>query len=184
MQRTHAQEPPEIPGVDPLQDPALGREDGPKTKQLLTRYPRRADPIRSKAFRSCLGIMRLANITPRIALRPPAPRALSIKAYSFKSVESILKKNGSINNPFSLIDPRSPNHPSHSNVRGKTTITRKEITNAYPTHPGQTLRHEAQRHGRCSSKSKSTNLRSRICPLRSASPSSSIDNGLGRRSEK
>jgi transposase len=80
----------------------------------------RAHP--QQGFRSCLGVLRLAKRYSPERLELACKRALSIGAYNFKSVESILKNN---------LDqkPLPPNSkPSdekstldvHENVRGKT----------------------------------------------------------------
>ena len=46
---------------------------------------------RSRAFRSCLGLLRLAKCHGDARLEAAAERALAIGSYSYRSVESILK---------------------------------------------------------------------------------------------
>ena len=92
-------------------------KNGPNTKQLL------ASILQSKThpeqgFRSCLGIMRLGNRYSSDRLEAACTRALRISAYSFKSVESILKKN--LDQQPLLFDQDEPDQSTpHSNVRGK-----------------------------------------------------------------
>ena len=90
---------------------------GPKTSQLVTQIMQNR-PHPEQGFRSCLGIMRLASRYSPQRLEAACTRALTIKTYSFKSVESILKN--SLDQQPLLFDP--PDHqPSaqHSNIRGK-----------------------------------------------------------------
>ena len=67
-------------------------EHGPMTKSLVEAILE-SRPHPEQGFRSCLGIMRLGKHYPRERLEAACARALAIKAYSYKSVESILKKN-------------------------------------------------------------------------------------------
>lgn len=90
---------------------------GPKTSQLVTHILQNR-PHPEQGFRSCLGIMRLASRYAPQRLEAACTRALSIKTYSFKSVESILK-NGLDQQPL-LFDPPDHQPPAqHSNIRGK-----------------------------------------------------------------
>jgi transposase len=50
-------------------------------------------PHPEQGFRSCLGIMRLGKRYGQERLEAACKRALFMKAYSYKSVESILKNN-------------------------------------------------------------------------------------------
>jgi transposase len=107
---THAQKPPALSGVDPIQDCPVGRKNGPNTKQLLSAILQsKTHP--EQGFRSCLGIMRLTKSYSSDRLEAACSRALLIKAYSFKSVESILKKT-STNRPFFLIKTKPIRAPS------------------------------------------------------------------------
>lgn len=87
---------------------------GPHTQRLVTGImQRRTHP--EQGFRSCLGVMRLAKVyTPR-RLESACKRSVSINSYTFKSVESILKK-GLDQQP---ITPETRNKASvHPNLRG------------------------------------------------------------------
>ena len=90
---------------------------GPKTSQLVTHIMHNR-PHPEQGFRSCLGIMRLANKYSPQRVENASARALAIKAFSYKSVESILKNN--LDHQPLLFDPPDHHHsPPHSNIRGK-----------------------------------------------------------------
>ena len=81
-----------------------------------------------QGFRSCLGIMRLAKKYSPERLEAACARALIIKAYSYKSVESILK---------SKLDTQDLSVPSlqdkpilHENLRGKEYYLTQEVSHA------------------------------------------------------
>jgi transposase len=57
-------------------------------KEIMERRPHP-----EQGFRSCLGIMRLGRRYGQERLEAACKRALFMKAYSYKSVESILKNN-------------------------------------------------------------------------------------------
>jgi len=65
-----------------------------------------------QGYRACLGILRLAG-------QYPAARALRARAYSFQSLESILR-NSLDQLPLAPQDPAvvAPSAPPHDNVRG------------------------------------------------------------------
>jgi transposase len=92
--------------------------NGPHTKQLLTCILQsKTHP--EQGFRSCLGIMRLGKRYSPDRLEAACLRALLIKAYSFKSVESILKKN--LDQQPLLFEQDETEQPTpHKNVRGNT----------------------------------------------------------------
>ena len=90
---------------------------GPKTGQLVTHIMQNR-PHPEQGFRSCLGIMRLASRYSPQRLEAACTRALSIKTYSFKSVESILK-NGLDQQPLLFDAPDHRPSAQHSNIRGK-----------------------------------------------------------------
>ena len=115
--RTHAQEPSEISGVDPFQDHPLGREKRPQD-QSAGHHILENRPHPEQGFRSCLGIMRLANQYSPERLETACTRALTIKTYSYKSVESILK-NGLDQQPLLFDAPDHQPPAQHSNIRGK-----------------------------------------------------------------
>jgi len=92
-------------------------KNGPKTQKLVTRIlDSRSHP--EQGFRSCLGIMRLGKRYSSERLEAACERVLLINAYSYKSVESILKK-GLDQQPF-LFDQIENDQPlNHHNIRGK-----------------------------------------------------------------
>ena len=92
-------------------------QNGPHTKQLLSAILQsKTHP--EQGFRSCLGIMRLSKRYSSDRLEAACSRALRISAYSFKSVESILKKN--LDQQTLLFDQDETDQSTpHSNVRGK-----------------------------------------------------------------
>ena len=63
---------------------------GPSTAELVKEIMERR-PHPEQGFRSCLGIMRLGRRYGEERLEAACTRALVLKAYSYKSVESILK---------------------------------------------------------------------------------------------
>jgi transposase len=69
-----------------------------------------------QGFRSCLGIVRLAERYGAERLEAAAERALAVRAHSYRSVESILR-TGLDRQPLA---PEGPGraHPDHDNVRG------------------------------------------------------------------
>ncbi len=81
-----------------------------------------------QGFRSCLGVMRLAKHYSPERLEAACARALVIRALSYKSVESILKRGldrqelpGSSTSQKALL---------HYNIRGKEYYHEKGATNA------------------------------------------------------
>lgn len=89
---------------------------GPKTRDLVKRIMENR-PHPEQGFRSCLGIMRLADHYSPSRLEKACERALTIKAYSYKNVKSILK-TGLDRQPllFEDLDPKPI--PLHKNIRG------------------------------------------------------------------
>jgi len=92
-------------------------QNGPNTKQLITSIlDTRTHP--EQGFRSCLGIIHLAKLYSQDRLEAACQRALLIKAFSFKSVQSILKKN--LDQQTLLFEKDETNPlPPHPNLRGK-----------------------------------------------------------------
>jgi transposase len=84
-----------------------------------------------QGFRACLGIMRLAKRYSQNRLENACARALAIRSYSYKSVNSILKK-GLDKQPLASTQPAAQpiNHP---NIRGNHYYQKKEDTYAYRT---------------------------------------------------
>lgn len=102
-------------------------KNGPNTKSLASCVMEsRKHP--EQGFRACLGIMRLAKRYSPERLEAACGRALLLKAYSYKSVESILKTN--------LDKQELPESPSvekpviHYNIRGKEYYQKKEVAHA------------------------------------------------------
>lgn len=69
------------------------------------------------AFRSCLGILRLGKSYGETRLEAACKRALAIGAYSYKSIESILKNNLD-QRPLTKSDDLKTTKQTHENVRG------------------------------------------------------------------
>lgn len=88
---------------------------GPNTGSLVTSILT-SRPHPEQGYRSCLGIMRLADRWGSERLEGACGRALSAHALSYRSVESILKR-GLDRQPPSMPAPANP-VPEHENVRG------------------------------------------------------------------
>lgn len=91
-------------------------KNGPHTKRLVIRVLE-SRPHPEQGFRSCLGIMRLGKRYSPERLEAACERALMIKAFSFKSVESILKR-GLDQQPLMFDHAENPNPLIHDNIRG------------------------------------------------------------------
>ena len=91
-------------------------ENGPKTQKLITQIME-SRPHPEQGFRSCLGIMRLAQRYSPERVENACARALAIKGLSYKSVESILK-NGLDQQPLMFDQAGNPNSLIHDNIRG------------------------------------------------------------------
>jgi transposase len=91
-------------------------KNGPKTGQLVAGImSRRQHP--EQGFRACMGILRLGKRYSPQRLENACARAISIRSYSYKSVDSILKK-GLDKLPLQLeSDEAKPIR--HPNIRGK-----------------------------------------------------------------
>jgi transposase len=106
---------------------AWAGQNGPNTRNLVTgilasrRHP-------EQGFRSCLGIMRLGKRYSSERLEAACGRALILKSYSYKSVESILKTSLDKQN---LPESSSPEKPIiHYNIRGHEYYQQKEAGHA------------------------------------------------------
>ena len=102
-------------------------QNGPNTRDLVTcimenrRHP-------EQGFRSCLGIMRLVKRYSPERVEAACGRALCLKAYSYKSVESILKHNL---DSQAVESPAVQDHPIvHYNIRGRDYYRSKEGVHA------------------------------------------------------
>ena len=102
-------------------------QNGPGTQALVTCIlESRNHP--EQGFRSCLGIMRLAKKYSPERLEAACARALTLKAHSYKSVESILKSKLDAQElplPAALEKPIL-----HENLRGKEYYLTQEVFHA------------------------------------------------------
>jgi transposase len=98
---------------------------GPNTQQMVTQIMNtRTHP--QQGFRACLGIMRLAKRYSDQRLENACARALAIRSYSYKSVNSILK-NGLDKQPLPSTQ-RAAQPIDHPNIRGNHYYQKKEET--------------------------------------------------------
>lgn len=105
-------------------------KNGPNTQNLVSGImERRKHP--EQGFRACLGIMRLAKRYSPERLEAACGRALVLKAYSYRSVESILKTNLD----KQALPESSPVEKSvmHDNIRGKKYYQEQEAAHAQST---------------------------------------------------
>ena len=70
-----------------------------------------------QGYRSCLGILRLGKHYGPQRLEAACKRALTVRAFSYRSVESILK-NGLDSRPLPESTPSPPDRRQHDNLRG------------------------------------------------------------------
>jgi transposase len=89
---------------------------GPHTARLCERILSEK-PHPEMGYRSCLGIIRLAERYSALRVEAAAQRALISGACRFKSVESILK-NSLDQQPLTTEPPSPPAAPPHDNIRG------------------------------------------------------------------
>jgi transposase len=94
---------------------AWADKTGPATAKL-TEAIMAARRHPEQGFRSCLGIVRLADRYGTQRVEAACERALALRAHSYRSVESILR-TGLDREPLPVEGP-SRAHPSHDNVRG------------------------------------------------------------------
>lgn len=102
-------------------------KNGPSTRDLVAAVMEsRRHP--EQGFRACLGIIRLAKRYPTERVEAACARALVLKTYSYKSVESILKTNL---DKQAVPQSASPGKPIlHYNIRGKEYYHQKEAGHA------------------------------------------------------
>ena len=102
-------------------------KNGPNTRDLASCIMEsRKHP--EQGFRSCLGIMRLGKRYSPERLEAACGRALFLKAYSYKSVESILKANL---DKQALPESSSVEKPIlHYNIRGREYYRQEEAAHA------------------------------------------------------
>ena len=79
-------------------------------------------PHPEQGYRSALGIIRLAERHGTSRAEAACARALHLRSYSYRSVESILKHSLD-RQPLPDAQPALPAHPSHDNVRGARYYT-------------------------------------------------------------
>jgi transposase len=89
---------------------------GPSAAALVTRIVE-SRPHPEQGYRAALGIIRLAGRYGGDRAEAACARALHLRAYSYRSVESILR-NGLDRQPLPGQAPELPPHPAHANVRG------------------------------------------------------------------
>jgi transposase len=99
-------------------------KNGPNTQSLVSRIID-SRPHPEQGFRSCLGIIRLATRYSPQRLEKACLRALHIKALSYRSVESILKKSLD-QQPLPFDEVEHASSPNHRNIRGKHYYYGKE----------------------------------------------------------
>ncbi len=95
---------------------------GPSTTSLVKEIMERR-PHPEQGFRSCMGIMRLGRHYGQERLEAACERALALKAYSYKSVESILKMKL---DGKDLPAPKTSSPVTHENIRGTAYYTEGE----------------------------------------------------------
>ncbi len=103
-------------------------KNGPNTEKLVTRIMENR-PHPEQGFRSSLGIMRLVTHYGTERVEKACERALTIGAYSYKSVNSILK-NGLDQQSLLLDQAEHTCSPTHQNIRGKQYYQQKETPDA------------------------------------------------------
>jgi len=91
---------------------------GPHTQNLAAAILEHR-PHPEQGYRSCLGLFRLSKVYSAQRLEAASERALQIKAFSYKNVESILK-NGLDRQPLTSPSSQTPLPLlEHANLRGK-----------------------------------------------------------------
>ncbi len=117
--------------TDPAHMPDAHRRHGEWTPSRIVSFAEKTGPATAKlvaevmaarrhpeqGFRSCLGIVRLADHYGRERLERAATRALGLRSYSYRSVESILK-NGLDQQELPTEEAEQRSLPHHDNVRG------------------------------------------------------------------
>jgi hypothetical protein len=100
--------------VEPEPHRGLGRAHGPSTAALASAILE-SRPHPEQGYRSCLGIIRLADRYSSERLEAACARALAVRALSYRSVESILR-HGLDSQPLRADPART--HAPHQNLRG------------------------------------------------------------------
>ena len=94
---------------------AWAEKTGPSTAELVTEIMA-ARPHPEQGFRSALGIIRLGDRYGHTRVEAACTRALSVRSFSYRSVESILKHDLDLQ-PLPA-DTTARGHAPHHNVRG------------------------------------------------------------------
>ena len=94
---------------------AWAARTGPATAGLADAIMQ-ARPHPEQGYRSCLGLIRLADRYNPERVEAACARALAVRALSYRSVESILR-HGLDRQPLPTAAP-TPTHPAHPNLRG------------------------------------------------------------------
>ncbi len=94
---------------------AWAEKTGPSTAELVTEIMA-ARPHPEQGFRSALGIIRLGDRHGQARVEAACTRALAVRSFSYRSVESILKHDLDRQPLPGESPPRA--HPPHHNVRG------------------------------------------------------------------
>jgi transposase len=92
------------------------RKTGPATAKLAEAVLA-SRPHPEQGFRTCLGIMRLGERYGAERLEAAAERALALRSYTYRSVESVLR-HGLDRQPLPAERAPAPPLPAHANVRG------------------------------------------------------------------
>ncbi|HYA53645.1 MAG TPA: IS21 family transposase, partial [Streptosporangiaceae bacterium] len=117
--------------TDPAHMPESHRQHAAWTPQRITGWAARTGPATAnlvekiiasrphpeQGYRAALGIIRLAGRYGPDRAEAACARALRLRAYSYRSVESILR-TGLDRQPLPGGTPALPPHPAHVNVRG------------------------------------------------------------------
>ena len=102
-------------------------KNGPNTRKLVEAImEKRKHP--TQGFRSCLGIIRLNKQYSPERVEAACGRALILKAYGYKSVESILKNK--LDQQTLPEGSQSEKSIIHYNIRGRKYYSQKEVNNA------------------------------------------------------
>jgi transposase len=117
--------------TDPAHMPESHRQHAEWTPSRITGWAARAGPATARlvekilasrphpeqGYRAALGIIRLASRYGDARAEAACARALALRSYSYRSVESILKHSLD-RQPLPGTGPAIPAHPAHENVRG------------------------------------------------------------------
>ena len=117
--------------TDPAHMPESHRQHAAWTPQRITGWAAKTGPATAnlvekiiasrphpeQGYRAALGIIRLAGRYGPDRAEAACARALRLRAYSYRSVESILR-TGLDRQPLPGDTPALPPHPAHVNVRG------------------------------------------------------------------